>query len=351
VHLLEDGTCKLYSRHLEDMTERFPDVVALMQSIQNETLRSFVLDAELVAVDPTAGNRILPFQTLSTRGRKDVRAEDITVHVCCFAFDLLVLNEEVLLQKSLLERRRDLCRCFPETPGRFQFAEHAETQDEQELTAFFHQALANSCEGLMAKVLEDGSSYEPSKRSDSWLKIKRDYIESLQDSFDLVPIGAWWGNGRKAGWYSPVLLACYDPDTEELQSVCRCMSGFTDAFYQEMTAFYSQRLLDGPKSYFVTGEQPDVWFDPCEVWEIRGADLTISPVHKAAHARIDPKKGVALRFPRFIRKREDKAISDATTAAQIVDMYHLQARKVVHQEAERNGGDDRDGEDEDDILI
>ena len=61
----------------------------------------------------------------------------------------------------------------------------------------------------------------------------RDYCEELRDSLDLVPIGAWHGNGRKVGWYSPFLLAAYDPDTEEFQSVCRCMSGYTDAFYAE----------------------------------------------------------------------------------------------------------------------
>lgn len=62
----------------------------------------------------------------------------------------------------------------------------------------------------------------------------RDYCEGLRDSLDLVPIGAWHGNGRKTGWFSPFLLAAYDPDTETFQSVCRCMSGFSDAFYAEV---------------------------------------------------------------------------------------------------------------------
>ena len=62
----------------------------------------------------------------------------------------------------------------------------------------------------------------------------RDYCEELRDSLDLVPIGAWHGNGRKVGWFSPFLLAAYDPDTEDFQSVRRCMSGYTDAFYAEV---------------------------------------------------------------------------------------------------------------------
>ncbi|CAM9421304.1 unnamed protein product [Phaeothamnion confervicola] len=78
-------------------------------------------------------------------------------------------------------------------------------------------ALQNSCEGVMAKALAVGSEYTAGRHSESWVKLKKDYVEGLGDSFDLVPIGAWWGNGRKAGWYSPVLLACYDPETEDLQ--------------------------------------------------------------------------------------------------------------------------------------
>lgn len=73
----------------------------------------------------------------------------------------------------------------------------------------------------------------------NWVKItltRRDYCEGLRDSLDLVPIGAWWGNGRKTGWFSPFLLAAWDPEKEEYQSVCRCMSGFTDAFYTEVNA-------------------------------------------------------------------------------------------------------------------
>ncbi len=68
--------------------------------------------------------------------------------------------------------------------------------------------------------------------------VNRDYCEELRDSLDLVPIGAWHGNGRKVGWYSPFLLAAWDPDPEEFQSVCRCMSGFSDAFYAQVCILF-----------------------------------------------------------------------------------------------------------------
>lgn len=71
---------------------------------------------------------------------------------------------------------------------------------------------------------------------------RSDYCEELRDSLDLVPIGAWHGNGRKVGWYSPFLLAAWDADAEEFQSVCRCMSGFSDAFYSQARALCSLLL-------------------------------------------------------------------------------------------------------------
>lgn len=250
--------------------------------------------------------------------------------------------------------------------------------------------------------------YEPSKRTDSWLKVKRDYVEGLHDTLDLVPIGAWyvtfssgsgcatpilfsrrctrlwpffapsslcdigrstvtkmkvhcyvaiflnpapplippfscsfprWGNGRKAGWFSPILLACFNPETDELQSLCRCMSGLTDAVYTELTAFYQEegRLLENPKSYVRTGETCAVWFEPCQVWEIRGAELTLSPVHKAGVGIVDTQRGFSLRFPRFLKKRSDKGVEDATTAGQIAELFRMQVRRVDVD------GDDKDG--------
>lgn len=89
------------------------------------------------------------------------------------------------------------------------------------------------------------ASYEPDKRADSWLKVKKDYLEDLGDSLDLIPIGAWHGSGRKAAWWSPILLGCYDQESGTIQPVCKCMSGFTDDRYKEITTKYA---VDGPNT-------------------------------------------------------------------------------------------------------
>eukprot|EP00884_Botryococcus_braunii_P017318 jgi/Botrbrau1/426/Bobra.110_2s0076.1 len=200
---------------------------------------------------------------------------------------------------------------------------------EEAVREFLQEAFAEGAEGLMLKALDEGASYQPSKRSESWLKIKKDYCEDLRDSLDLVPIGAWYGNGRKVGWFSPFLMAAWDPDSETFQSVCRCMSGFTDAFYTAATERLGARKIPARKPYYVTAESPDVWFEPSEVWELRGADLTISPVHKAAVGRIHPDRGISLRFPRFIRTREDKSVEEASDPDMISLMFSQQTRRLM----------------------
>ncbi|KAL3698658.1 hypothetical protein R1sor_012734 [Riccia sorocarpa] len=344
IHMLADGSFRIFSRNCEDTTGRFPDVADICRVAAREDLNSFIIDAEIVAVNRENGNKLMAFQHLSTRERgsrdgSSVNQANIKVSVCVFVFDLLYANEEPLVKMSFRERRKRMHQWFPNVkPGHFGYAtemtielesDTTETSISQKLEGFLEEAFAASCEGLMAKALDVDSNYMASKRTDSWMKIKRDYLEGLNDSLDLVPIGAWYGNGRKAGWYSPFLLACYDPEREEYQSVCRVMSGFTDAFYKEMKEFYSgDRILPRRPTYYQTGEECSVWFTPELVWEIRGADFTISPVHLAAVGHVHPSRGISMRFPRYIRSRPDKNCENASTPSDIAELFHQQTRKL-----------------------
>ncbi|KAL0343398.1 UNVERIFIED_CONTAM: DNA ligase 6 [Sesamum angustifolium] len=343
IHRLADGSVRVFSRNGDETTLRFPDLVDIIKDCCLHATDTFILDAEVVAID-RRNSKLMSFQELSSRerGSKDslIALDKIKVDICIFVFDIMFANGEQFLDLPLRQRRQYLKDLFgEEKPGYFEYAreitvgsEDADVKNEATLNrmnSFLNDAIHSSCEGIMVKSLDVDAGYTPSKRSDAWLKVKRDYVEGLSDSLDLVPIGAWHGNGRKAGWFSPFLMACYNPDTEDFQSVCRVMSGFSDVFYTEMKEFFSgDRVLSKRPPYYKTSEMPDMWFSPELVWEIRGADFTVSPVHHAAIGLVHPSRGISVRFPRFIRSLSDRKPEECSTAADIADMFSLQTRKM-----------------------
>ena len=420
----DGGVVKLFSRHLLDQSDQYPDVSSFFLDAaagKGDQVDSFICDAEIVAVETVStpsekqGSipqvRLLPFQELR-RGTSNVVNSRRKVRVYCF--DLLYINGRSLLTTPLWKRREMLRDYFVETAG-FAFAEAtlipplpsaASIFEEGLVTDALSKAIDGGAEGLMVKItgeykVDDGSPespvvvdskrvssgfYESGTRSHEWLKVKRDYVGgSFSDTIDVVPIGAWYGNGRKAkaGYLSPVLLAVYDEDDGVFRSISRCMS-FSDSMYESMKKFYLDGIpygdvnhMDGdwrdsnsdgsdtneegqgvpssddrtinsdedgtkwvncfpsrpPSTVLVTNENPPIWFRPMEVFEVSFADLTISRTHTAAAGLIMDRegRGVALRFPRFKRRRPDKKPDQATTTEQIAQLFYQQSKtRVVH---------------------
>lgn len=282
----------------------------------------------------TEKKSVLPFQQLMTRKKKDVKAEDVKVKVCVFAFDLLYLNGEALVNKPFRERRELMYKAFAAVEGEFQFAQYGDSREIEEIQLLLEESIKASCEGLMVKMLDGVEShYEPSRRSQNWLKVKKDYLAGAGDSLDLVVLGAYYGRGKRTNWYGAFLLACYNPSTEQYESVCNIGTGFSEALLAELHETLSPLVIDRAKPFYAhpTGknEQPDVWFEPRFVWEVKTADLTLSPRYRAAAGEFDRgegnHKGISLRFPRLIRVRDDKKPEDATSSKQVAEMYRKQS--------------------------
>ncbi|KAI9728652.1 MAG: hypothetical protein M1828_002758 [Chrysothrix sp. TS-e1954] len=325
------GISNIFSRNSEDLSKKYPDILAKLPTWVKSSTKSFVLDCETVAWD-TVEKKVLPFQQLMTRKRKDVKVEDVKVKVCVFAFDMLFLNGEALVNHPFRSRREALHDAFTEAEGEFLFAKYGNTSQLDEIQTLLEDSVAASCEGLMVKMLDGPEShYEPSRRSQNWLKVKKDYLNGAGDSLDLVVLGAYHGRGKRTSVYGAFLLACYNPSKETFETVCNIGTGFSEQVLESLHTSLQPLIIDRPKPFYahsaVPKDQPDVWFEAKHVWEVKTADLTVSPRYRAAEDLMGAGaggKGVSLRFPRFLRVRDDKRPEDATSSQGVAEMYRRQ---------------------------
>ena len=339
------GAVRIFARSMDEMTARFPDVADALAAAMPPGAPAAVLDAEVCAYDRAAA-RPLPFQTLAARPRKAPTAEQqAALPVCIYVFDVLSANGASLLHKPLPARRAALRALLTPVAGRVELAQGEEGSTAEELEAALVAAAEMEAEGLMVKSLADDaeSGYAPGKRSFAWLKLKRDYIDGLADSFDLVPVGAYAGTGKRSGGYGAFLLACRvaAPGAARYQPVCKVGTGFSDDDLATFSALFERggaaapRGDGGPPTWLDLPAslpphyEPDYWLAtpaPPAVWEVRAAALSLSPTFLAAAGLLpeEPAKGLALRFPRFVRARPDKAPGQATSGAELAEAFRAQ---------------------------
>jgi DNA ligase 1 len=268
---------RVFTRNLNDVTARLPEVVAVALGFE---ARSFVLDGEVLGFHgPDQGPQA--FQDTMSRFGRSTRAHP-SVLVPQF-FDVLHLDDADLIDQPLRSRRSQLeALVGPHLiPG-------TTTDDPAEGQRVLDEALAQGHEGVMVKAAD--SLYEAGRRGKSWRKVKP--VHTL----DLVVLGVEWGSGRRRGWLSNIHLGARDEDTGELVMVGKTFKGMTD----EMLAWQTQRFqqLETHRSGHT------VWVRPEQVVEI---------ALDGAQASTRYPGGVALRFARVVRYRDDKSPDGADT--------------------------------------
>ena len=322
---LSGGKVQLFSRELENITGQFPEVAeGVKGAIRGSDI---IVEGEAVPVDANTGE-FLPFQEVSRRrGRKtDVDRMAQEFPVTLFTFDCLMKGGEDLTTRSYVERRKALDSVLRESE-RVRSATNKITADVKTAEAFFDEALQAGCEGLMAKSL--ASAYEAGARGFQWIKFKKEYSTELSDTIDLVAVGAFAGRGKRAGTYGALLMAAYDAEADVFRTTCKLGTGFDDETLFALKDRFRSVTIPHRHARVDSALTPDAWFEPRHVLEVKGAEITVSPVHTCARDVIRKGAGLAVRFPRFTgRWRDDKKPEDATSQKELLEMYRGQLKAV-----------------------
>jgi DNA ligase-1 len=282
-----NGRVAIYSRTMDEITHRFPELVDPLRSLATDV----IVDGEIV---PANDEAILPFSELQKRlGRKTVGTQLLqAVPVVLVAYDLLYANGKILIDEPLAERRRILEELAPESSGPLRLSQGKVFKEASLLDEEFDQARARGNEGLMIK--SPSSSYKPGRRGREWLKLKR-AIATLDVAVTAVEVG----HGKRRHLLSDYTFAVRrSNEEEELLNIGKAYSGLTDQELLELTEWFKSHTLQE----FAHGRVRVV--EPSIVIEVTFDRIQPSKRHKS---------GYALRFPRILRLRPDKKTRDIDT--------------------------------------
>ncbi|HEX9261564.1 MAG TPA: ATP-dependent DNA ligase, partial [Candidatus Bathyarchaeia archaeon] len=329
----KNGKVVLYSRRLENVSNQYPDAVDLVKD--GVKADDAILEAECVAVDLETGD-MLPFQELMHRRRKyGIEAAMEQYPVSLFMFDALYVGGEDLTREAYPRRRKALETTL-KISDRIRLAKQKTTGNIKDLEAFFEEAIADGCEGILCKAIGEDSVYQAGARGWLWIKYKRDYKSEMKDTVDLVVVGAFHGRGKRAGTYGALLLATYNKKDDIFETVTKCGTGFTDKDLATFPELLRKHEIPRKHSRVKSILEADVWFEPEVVLEVLGAEITLSPIHVCAMDSIRKGSGLAIRFPRFTGNyRTDKAPEDATTSTEVVQMYRVQLKRINELQASK----------------
>jgi DNA ligase-1 len=271
----------LYTRTLDDVTTRLPEVVELVRALPVTRL---IADGEAIALRPDG--RPQPFAITASRvgSRRDVEAGRATTPITPFLFDVLHADGADLLDEPTSARLATLDGIVPEANR----VQRLITADLDAAADFLADTLRRGHEGILAKSLD--APYEAGRRGASWLKVKP--VHTL----DLVVLAVEWGSGRRKGWLSNIHLGARDP-AGGFVMLGKTFKGMTDEMLTWQTKRFTE-LATGPLDQWVVPLRPE------QVVEIAFDGLQTSSRYPG---------GLALRFARVLRYRDDKTALEADT--------------------------------------
>jgi DNA ligase-1 len=282
---IADGGVRLFTRSLDDITDRLPEVVATLRGLP---VRDAVFDGELIAL--RADGRPYAFQDTASRAASEIDVPSAakqgagTVPLSVFLFDVLHLDGADLIDLPDAERHAALASVVPQA----MLMPRLVTGDPDEATAFFQESVARGHEGVVVKSL--ATPYASGRRGAGWIKVKP------RHTLDLVVLAVEWGHGRRKGWLSNLHLGARDPETGGWVMLGKTFKGLTD----ELLTWQTEKLL-------ALEDHRDDWtvyVRPELIVEIAFDGVQRSPRYPG---------GVALRFARVLRYREDKTAMEADT--------------------------------------
>ena len=277
------GEVSLYTRSLDDITARLGSVAARITALPYDSL---ILDGEVIAVDEAGQPR--PFQETASRTATHGETE-VEVTLAPYFFDCLYLDED-LIDRPLSERMDILTDALPAEL----LVSRLVTDDPAEAQEFFDDAVAHGQEGVVVKALD--APYEAGRRGAGWIKVKP------RHTLDLVVLGVEWGSGRRQGWLSNIHLGARDPDGGFVM-LGKTFKGMTD----EMLTWQTERFLSLEESR----DRHVVYVRPEQVVEIAFEGLQRSTRYPG---------GLALRFARVLRYRDDKSADEADTIERVREL-------------------------------
>ena len=308
----EGGFVKAFTRNMNEISWMFPE----LHDIGNEIAgREVILDSEAVGLDEET-KLMANFQTTMTRRRKHGIGEVAAkTSIKFYVFDILFKDGISLMDKDYLTRRKVLEGTL-KSSKKLKLVDYEITEDPEKIEMLYKEKIKQGYEGIVVKKIV--GKYIPGRTGFRWVKMKQ--VEAargkLSDTVDCVVMGYSQGRGKRASFGLGQFLVGVK-DKESFKTTSKIGTGISDEQFRELKNRLSKlEVKEKPKNYEVAKNYtPDYWVTPSLVVEIAADEISISPAHTA---------GIALRFPRLVKLREDRSPNEATTLKELKRLFEIQ---------------------------